>query len=152
VARRAATWGPGRTVGLVVGATAPQELAVIRALVPGLAFLVPGVGAQGGELAPVLAEGPATALVADRGAAGPSAGPSAAPVLPVVDAGTLAAGAVRPAGGSTAGGLRLLRPGEAPLRRGADVLLWGSDEAGGALPGIPIAPDANRAASFGTIR
>ncbi len=61
VARRAGTWGPGATVGLVVGATAPRELAAIRALVPGLAFLVPGVGAQGGALAPVLAEGPATA-------------------------------------------------------------------------------------------
>ena len=43
------TWGPGGTVGLVVGATAPAELAAIRAIAPGLAFLVPGVGAQGGE-------------------------------------------------------------------------------------------------------
>jgi orotidine-5'-phosphate decarboxylase len=61
VARRAATWGPGGTVGLVVGATAPAELAAIRGIAPGLAFLVPGIGAQGGELAPVLAGGPATA-------------------------------------------------------------------------------------------
>ena len=60
VARRAAGWGPGGTVGLVVGATAPAELAAIRAIAPGLAFLVPGVGAQGGEVAPVLAAGPAT--------------------------------------------------------------------------------------------
>ena len=59
VARRVAGWGPGGTVGLVVGATAPVELAAIRALAPGLAFLVPGVGAQGGEIGPVLAEGPA---------------------------------------------------------------------------------------------
>jgi orotidine-5'-phosphate decarboxylase len=59
VARRAATWGPGGTVGLVVGATAPAELARIRAVAPGLAFLVPGVGAQGGEIPPVLADGPA---------------------------------------------------------------------------------------------
>ena len=64
VARRAATWGPGATVGLVVGATAPTEMAAIRALVPGMAFLVPGVGAQGGELAPVLAHGPAIAAPA----------------------------------------------------------------------------------------
>lgn len=64
VARRVATWGPGATVGLVVGATAPAELAAVRALVPGLAFLVPGVGAQGGEAAPVLASGPATAAPA----------------------------------------------------------------------------------------
>lgn len=64
VARRAGRWGPGGTVGLVVGATAPGELAAIRALVPGLAFLVPGVGAQGGEIDPVLASGPAAALPA----------------------------------------------------------------------------------------
>ena len=67
VARNAARWGPGGTVGLVVGATAPQELAAIRAIAPGLAFLVPGVGAQGGEIAPVLAAGPATALPAGAG-------------------------------------------------------------------------------------
>jgi orotidine-5'-phosphate decarboxylase len=61
VARSAAAWGPGGTVGLVVGATAPAELAAIRALAPGLAMLVPGVGAQGGEVDPVLAHGMATA-------------------------------------------------------------------------------------------
>jgi orotidine 5'-phosphate decarboxylase subfamily 2 len=61
VARRAVTWGPGGTVGLVVGATAPAELAAVRGLAPGLAFLVPGVGAQGGEVEPVLAWGTATA-------------------------------------------------------------------------------------------
>ena len=70
VARRVATWGPGATVGLVVGATAPEEMAAIRALVPRLAFLVPGVGAQGGELAPVLAAGPATAPPAGAGPGG----------------------------------------------------------------------------------
>jgi orotidine-5'-phosphate decarboxylase len=61
VARLAPGWGPGGTVGLVVGATAPEELATIRAIAPGLAFLVPGVGAQGGAIGPVLADGPATA-------------------------------------------------------------------------------------------
>jgi orotidine-5'-phosphate decarboxylase len=59
VARRVATWGPGGTVGLVVGATAPIELARIREVAPGLPFLVPGVGAQGGEIDPVLADGAA---------------------------------------------------------------------------------------------
>jgi orotidine-5'-phosphate decarboxylase len=61
VARRAASWGPGGTVGLVVGATAPAELAAIRRRAPELAFLVPGVGAQGGDEAAVLADGRATA-------------------------------------------------------------------------------------------
>ena len=60
VARRAASWGPGATVGLVVGATAPAELAAIRTIAPGLAMLVPGVGAQGGDVEPVLAHGIAT--------------------------------------------------------------------------------------------
>lgn len=64
VARLASDWGPGGTVGLVVGATAPTELATIRVIAPGLAFLVPGVGAQGGEVAPVLAAGPASAAPA----------------------------------------------------------------------------------------
>ncbi len=44
----------------MVGATAPAELAGIRAVAPGLAFLVPGVGAQGGEAGPVLEHGRAT--------------------------------------------------------------------------------------------
>jgi orotidine-5'-phosphate decarboxylase len=61
VARDVASWGPGGTVGLVVGATAPEELRAARSLAPGLAFLVPGVGAQGGSIEPVLADGPATA-------------------------------------------------------------------------------------------
>jgi len=60
VARRLSSWGPGKTVGLVVAATTPDELAAVRDIAPDLAFLVPGVGAQGGEIEPVLAHGPAT--------------------------------------------------------------------------------------------
>ena len=59
VARRASGWGPGGTVGLVVGATAPSELTAIREIAPGLAFLAPGVGAQGGDESAVLRDGPA---------------------------------------------------------------------------------------------
>ena len=70
VARLATGWGPGGTVGLVVGATAPAELAAIRAIAPGLAFLVPGVGAQGGAVEPVLGSGPATGLPAGGRAGG----------------------------------------------------------------------------------
>jgi orotidine-5'-phosphate decarboxylase len=61
IARRVTGWGPGGTVGLVVGATAPDELRQIRAIAPGLSFLVPGLGAQGGEVEPVLTAGPASA-------------------------------------------------------------------------------------------
>ncbi len=64
VARRAQAWGPGGTVGLVVGATAPVELERIRLVAPGLALLVPGVGAQGGEVEPVMRFGPAVAAPA----------------------------------------------------------------------------------------
>lgn len=64
VARRAVGWGPGGTVGLVVGATAAEEMGRIRSVAPGLGFLVPGVGAQGGEIEPVLRHGPATAAPA----------------------------------------------------------------------------------------
>ena len=70
VARLATGWGPGGTVGLVVGATAPAELAAIRAIAPGLPFLVPGVGAQGGDIEGVLARGPATAAPGSAAAAG----------------------------------------------------------------------------------
>jgi len=55
VARWAAErWTDGR-LGLVVGATAPGELARLRAVAPGPGFLVPGVGAQGGSLDAALA-------------------------------------------------------------------------------------------------
>jgi orotidine-5'-phosphate decarboxylase len=49
VARWAAERWPDGRVGLVVGATAPDELAKVREQVPGPGFLVPGVGAQGGD-------------------------------------------------------------------------------------------------------
>jgi orotidine-5'-phosphate decarboxylase len=53
VARHARRWhaeGPG-ACGLVVGATAPEEMAALRELAPELPFLIPGVGTQGGDLA-----------------------------------------------------------------------------------------------------
>jgi orotidine-5'-phosphate decarboxylase len=49
VADLAAGWNERDNVGLVVGATAPEELAAVRERVPDLPFLVPGVGAQGGD-------------------------------------------------------------------------------------------------------
>ncbi|WP_336343438.1 orotidine-5'-phosphate decarboxylase [Halalkalicoccus ordinarius] len=49
VAALADLWNANDNVGLVVGATAPQELESLRESVPDLPFLVPGVGAQGGD-------------------------------------------------------------------------------------------------------
>ncbi len=43
--------------GFVVGATWPGELAVARALAPAANFLIPGIGAQGGDLAAAVAHG-----------------------------------------------------------------------------------------------
>ena len=58
VARRAATqWNDLGNAMLVVGATAPQEMAELRAAHPTLPFLVPGIGAQNGDLQAVLAAG-----------------------------------------------------------------------------------------------
>ena len=50
VARWVAERWPGGRVGLVVGATVPGELSTLRSATPGPGFLVPGVGAQGGDL------------------------------------------------------------------------------------------------------
>ena len=49
VAALADVWNANANVGLVVGATAPEELAEVRDIVPDIPFLVPGVGAQGGD-------------------------------------------------------------------------------------------------------
>ncbi len=50
VARLANAWNTRGNVGLVVGATYPREAREIRALCPDLPFLMPGVGAQQGEI------------------------------------------------------------------------------------------------------
>ena len=49
VAALADVWNVDDNVGLVVGATNPDELEAIRDVVPEIPFLVPGVGAQGGD-------------------------------------------------------------------------------------------------------
>ena len=53
VAAKAKEWG----TGLVVGATYPEALARVRALSPEAWILLPGVGAQGGDMADALAAG-----------------------------------------------------------------------------------------------
>ena len=51
IARLAATrWNSGGQIGLVVGATYPVEVERVRAIAPELPLLIPGIGAQGGDL------------------------------------------------------------------------------------------------------
>ena len=50
VALKCRRWNTTGNVGLVVGATYPQELSGLRELCPDMVFLIPGVGAQGGSL------------------------------------------------------------------------------------------------------
>jgi uridine monophosphate synthetase len=57
VAKLAEQWNEKNNVGIVVGATHPQIMEMIRAAVPDLWFLAPGVGAQGGELEMTLKSG-----------------------------------------------------------------------------------------------
>jgi orotidine-5'-phosphate decarboxylase len=53
VAENAVRWAdahPAGTVGLVAGGTFPEDIELLRRVAPGLPFLVPGFGAQGGGL------------------------------------------------------------------------------------------------------
>jgi len=43
-------WNRQQNCGLVVGATRPREMQTVREMVPYFPFLIPGVGAQGGDL------------------------------------------------------------------------------------------------------
>jgi len=51
VARKAGQWNKYGNIGLVVGATYPEELKLIRQMQPEMPLLIPGIGAQGGDLA-----------------------------------------------------------------------------------------------------
>ncbi len=50
VAEKAQEWNREDNIGLVVGATYPEELLEVRQLCPQMTLLVPGIGAQGGNL------------------------------------------------------------------------------------------------------
>ena len=50
VAARCREWNGSGGVGLVVGATYPEELRKVRGVCPDLPILIPGIGAQGGDL------------------------------------------------------------------------------------------------------
>ncbi len=50
VALKAREWNKQGNIGLVAGATAPEELGRIRELCPNMPILIPGVGTQGGDM------------------------------------------------------------------------------------------------------
>lgn len=50
VALRANEWNKDGNIGLVVGATYPEELKEVRKMCPEMPLLIPGIGAQGGDL------------------------------------------------------------------------------------------------------
>ena len=57
VALKAKEWNTKGNVGLVVGATYPEQLKRVREMCPGLPLLIPGIGTQGGDLAAVVRYG-----------------------------------------------------------------------------------------------
>lgn len=50
VAEKANLWNFNSNIGLVIGATYPEELRMMRQCYPDMPLLIPGIGAQGGEL------------------------------------------------------------------------------------------------------
>jgi orotidine-5'-phosphate decarboxylase len=57
VARKAKEWNIHGNIGLVVGATYPEELKRVRSICPEMPLLIPGIGAQGGDLASAVGYG-----------------------------------------------------------------------------------------------
>ena len=57
LALRAQSWSQQGNLGLVVGATYPEQLAAVRRTCPNMPLLIPGVGAQGGDLEAVVRRG-----------------------------------------------------------------------------------------------
>lgn len=53
----AADWNANHNCLLVIGATYPTELQTIRQIAPQMTFLIPGIGAQGGDIESVLKNG-----------------------------------------------------------------------------------------------
>ena len=57
IAKLAVQWNQNNNVGLVVGATSPEEISRVRGNASGLPFLIPGIGAQGGDLTKSMIDG-----------------------------------------------------------------------------------------------
>jgi len=64
VARLACEWNSAGQIGLVVGATFPAEIARVRQIVGDMPLLVPGIGAQGGDIEATVTAGRAPAASA----------------------------------------------------------------------------------------
>ncbi len=100
-------WNLNGQLGLVVGATYPQEIERVRALAPTLPLLIPGVGAQGGDAA-------ATVQAGWRGdAAGATSGPiivNSSRAILYASSGTDFADAARAAAQVTRDALNRARP------------------------------------------
>ncbi len=60
LAREVKDWSNAGNLGLVVGATVPEQLGAVREICPEMPFLIPGVGAQGGDLEAAIQNGVAT--------------------------------------------------------------------------------------------
>lgn len=102
VAERAARdWNGHRNLMLVVGATCPEEMAALRRAHPELWFLVPGIGAQGGDLERTLAAG------LNAHGSGLLISSSRA----IIFAGEGSAGAIRAAAAQLHAGINRARPG-----------------------------------------
>ncbi|GAB4544753.1 MAG: orotidine-5'-phosphate decarboxylase [Phycisphaerales bacterium] len=67
IARAVEGWNTAHNCGLVVGATRPEGVRSMREAAPSVPLLVPGVGAQGGDLAGVLGETSDVLLHVTRG-------------------------------------------------------------------------------------
>jgi orotidine-5'-phosphate decarboxylase len=69
VARLASSqWNKTGQLGLVVGATFPEEIAKVREIVGEMPLLIPGIGAQGGDIpatvqAGTVANAPGTGMI-----------------------------------------------------------------------------------------
>jgi orotidine-5'-phosphate decarboxylase len=57
VADKAQEWNTNGNIGIVVGATYPDELKILRQQHPDLPILIPGIGAQGGDVATTVKNG-----------------------------------------------------------------------------------------------
>ena len=57
VIAKAHDWNGAQNIGLVIGATQPEYFAQVRALAPEMPLLIPGIGAQGGDIEAAVTNG-----------------------------------------------------------------------------------------------